>query len=135
MSTKKLGSRKVVINASTLADTPDRILELGPAGTTQQVSTLMIQFVPDLSWNGEVVVVGRMVGQAAQDGNAPFVPVPYRIVSLDNVAADYAMVSDAITGTATIQVPTNGMTIGLLGAADPVGSLTAYPWDLQGPSL
>lgn len=135
MTTKKLGSRKVVVTAATLADSTDSILELGPAGTTQQVSTMTIQFVPDLAWNGEVVVVGRSLGQAAQDGNAPFVPIPYRRVSLDNAASDRALVSDPITGTATIEVPANGLSIGLLGAAAPTGSLTAYPWDLQGPSL
>lgn len=133
MATKKVGARRVSITASAVAESPEGILELGPAGTQQQVSTMALQFNPDLAWSGEVVVVGRSLGVAAQDAQAPFLPIPYRRVNVGGLASDYALVSDPITGTAMIQVPANGLTIGLLCAVG-TGVMTVLAWDLQGPS-
>lgn len=110
-----------------------QILELGPAGSGQQVATFAIQINPNLGWNGQVVVVGRAFGKAAADVSVPWLQQPYRRVNLNNVPQDRAVVSDPIDGVAQIEVPSNGWSIGLLvtcvsGAADVVS------WPLNGPS-
>lgn len=109
------------------------LLELGPAGTTGLVSTFTVNFNPALDWNGQFVVMGRPLGVASDNANTPFVPIPYRIVSLNNSAQDYSMVSAAISGAALIQVPANGLSIALLTACS-VGKCDLTSWDLQGSS-
>jgi hypothetical protein len=109
-------------------------LELGPAGTTQQVSTMMIQFVPTNGFTGQFVVEGRLMGAAANDVDAPFGPIPYRRITLANVAQEYAMVADVIVGAATIQIPANGMDIALQMAPTSAGWCDILIWDLQGSS-
>src|ERR1700742_3619813 len=93
-----------------------QLLELGPAGTTTSVSTYVVQFNIDGSWSGSFVVMGRTMGTAADQANVPFEPIPYRRVSLNNVAQEYAIVSDPIGTAAIIQAPATGMSIGLLVA-------------------
>jgi hypothetical protein len=109
-------------------------LEIGPAGTAQQVSTLVIQFKPSLGFNGSFAVVARAMGPAANEHDAPFIPVPYRRINVANVASDYALVSDPITTTALIQVPSNGLCVALECAAPTQGQCEVMSWDLQGSS-
>lgn len=109
------------------------ISELGPAGSGGQVSTLVVQFEPSLDWVGSFVVMGKAYGKAAADKGATFVPVPYRRVNVGNFAADYLLVSDAITDTAIIQVPANGLSIGLLQACS-AGYMDIIMWRLDGSS-
>jgi hypothetical protein len=133
INTIKAGARyyKLTPAAQSLPGAP--FLELGPAGTTSLVSTLMVQFNPTDLWSGSFVVVGRMLGTAAADRDTPFVPIPYRRISLADVAQDYAMVTAQITGAAIIQIPANGMTIALMFEAL-AGQMDITAWDLQGNS-
>lgn len=109
------------------------ILEMGPASTTSGVGTFVFQFNPDLTWQGALYVMARLTGAAAAAANLPFLPVPYRRVTVNNVASDYAFVSDAITGATKIHIPSNMDSIGFLVDCD-AGSLTIIGWDLLGPS-
>lgn len=127
--TVKAGSRSYVLTSAANG----QLIELGPAGTTQSVSTLMLQVNVDALWNGQFVVMGRTLGAAADAANVPFEPIPYRRVSLNNVAQEYAIVSDAVGGNAILQIPANGMSIALLVAAS-AGMAQLVMWDLQGPS-
>ena len=101
--------------------TPDdhgQILELGPGGNNQWTGTFILQFSPDSRWNGSLIVMAKVSGQAGLDANIPFVPVPYRRVSLNNAASDYAITADTLVLPlgGKIQVPASGDSIGLLVA-------------------
>lgn len=75
------------------------------------------QFVPtDINWSGQFAIVARTPGISTSDTTVPWVPVPYRRVCLNNVASDYALVSGilVVSGPTIIQVPANGVSIGLL---------------------
>lgn len=109
-------------------------LEIGPAGTTQQVSTFMVQFNPVSNFDGSFSVQGRVMGQSAQDKAAPWGPIPYRRVTLANVAQLYEMVTDAISTGATIQIPANGLSVVLQIAPPSTGYCDIFVWDLQGSS-
>lgn len=115
-------------------------LEIGPAGTTSVVSTLLVQINPSLGFDGQFAVMGRAVGQAAKDVNAPFEPIPYRVGSLNNVAqisADgqgWPWSKDVITGPAIILIPSTGMSVVLELAAPDNGTCDVLSWDVQGPS-
>lgn len=108
------------------------ILTLGPAATSTSVGTFIVQFNPDVDSDYTAVVMGRCWGTAAQAQGVPFVPIPYRRVSLANVASDYAIVSDNLNGAALIQVPAN-WEIGLL-IATTQGTCSVCSMDLLGSS-
>ncbi len=126
-------NRTFRVNAATATLPGFPFIEIGPAGTTTFVSTMMVQFNPDNLFAGNFVVMGKMLGQAADTAGMPFLPIPYRRVSLNNVASDYAMVSDAIAGPALIEIPANGMSIVILDGLD-AGTMDLAMWDLQGNS-
>jgi hypothetical protein len=109
-------------------------LEIGPAGTSSSVSVHMVQFSPSINFDGAFVVEGRVMGTASDSANVPFVPIPYRRVSLANVAQEYAIVTDAITGAATIQIPANGLSVVLQMSVPTQGYCDIVMWDLQGSS-
>ena len=101
----------------------------GNTGDENQGGAWTFELAPDLSFDGSFVVVGRTTRvQSADSPLVPWMPIPYRRITLGNVASDYAMVSDQITNAmlpALIQVPSNGMQVGL----DPVstqGSCAVY---------
>lgn len=131
IATIKAGARRYVVTTSTANMAGWPFLELGPAGTTQQVSTMVIQFTPTVDFVGQFVVCGRNLGVAANEVDVPFVPVPYRRVNLNNLASDYTIVSDPISGVAKIAVPASGDSIALLCAIS-AGQMTITSWDLQG---
>lgn len=108
------------------------ILSLGPAGTSSSVGTFIVQFNPDVLSDYQVAVMGRVWGPAAKDKNVPFLPIPYRRCTLNNVASDYAIVSEFITGASMIQVPAN-WEIGFLVSCS-AGLCDVVSWDLQGNS-
>lgn len=108
------------------------IAELGPAGG-QAISAFCIQFAPSIDWVGQIAVLGKAFGKAAVQANALFTPVPYRRVSLGNVASDYALVGDLITDMGIILVPAYGLSIGLLQACS-AGYMDVSMWRLDGGS-
>lgn len=114
-------------------------LEIGPAGTTQQTSTMMIQFNPNDQFAGNFAVLGKMLGQAAQDRNMPFVPIPYRVGSLNNIAQidangnGWPWSTALIAGPAVIRVPAAGLSVILLIGLD-AGQMDICSWGLQGNS-
>lgn len=113
------------------------ILTFGPAATSQSVGTFIMQFNPDVDSDFSAVVMGRCWGPAAQDpslsaGAAPFMPIPYRIASLNNVAKDYAIVSATITQPALIQIPANWEIA--LEVAVTQGTCAVCSWNLPGTS-
>ena len=98
-----------------------------------RVGTIVVQFDPGLAWNGSFAVVGRVYGKPASDNGVGFVPIPYKRVSLDNVASDRALVSAVLTSTFIIEIPANGMVVALLTSAAS-GTGVVYNWPLNGPS-
>lgn len=127
--TKPISSRIYTITA---ADN-GLILDLGPAATQSNVGTFTLQFQPDITSDFQAIVMGVIYGHASNNANVAFVPVPYRRISLADVASDYALVKDPITGAALIQVPANGLSVGLLVACTK-GTCTLVSWDMNGPS-
>lgn len=133
IATIKAGARKYKVTESTARLDGHPYIELGPAGTSTLVSTFMVQFNPDENFAGDFVVMGRTMGVAADSVDVPFVPIPYRIVSLNNVAQDYDLVSAAIAGPALIQIPANGLSVVLINGLT-AGSMQLTMWDLSGSS-
>lgn len=129
MAIKPASSRYRVITPLDNGDT----LDLGPAGTESFVGTYVFQFNPDVQWNGSIAVLARLTGAAAQSANLPFLPVPYRRVTVNNVASDYTFVFDQISGATKIQVPSNMDAIGFLVSCT-AGTMSYVGWDLHGPS-
>lgn len=109
-------------------------LEIGPAGTTQQVSTFMVQFSPGGNFDGQLSVQGRTLGQITQNKELPWGPIPYRRLRLANVAQLYEMVTDVISTEGLIQIPANGLSVILQIAPPTVGYMDIAMWDLQGSS-
>ncbi len=109
-------------------------LEIGPAGTTTLVSTLAVQFAPSVGFDGQFIVEGHLMGTPAGNVNAPFGPIPYRRVTLNNIAQLYELVTDAITTSALIQIPANGLTVALQMTTPTAGYCDVLVWDLQGSS-
>lgn len=114
------------------ADDNGKILSFGPGATSSSVGTFVIQFIPDGVSDYTVTVMGRVWGQAAKDVGAEFMPIPYRRCTLANVASDYAIVSDAVSGASLIQVPANWEVGLLVGATQ--GTCDIVSWPLQGTS-
>ena len=108
------------------------ILSLGPAATSSDVGTFVIQFNPNESSDFGVIVMGRCWGVAAQSLSMPFLPIPYRRCTVNNVASDYAIVADGIDGATLIQVPAN-WEIGLEVSCT-LGQCGVASWPLQGNS-
>ena len=111
----------------------DGIFDMGPAATSHGVGTMVIQFVMSENFVGSIAVLGRVFGVAAQEADAMFGPIPYRRVQVNGAASDYTMVADAITQPGIIQIPANGLAIGL-GVSCSAGSCDVVSWDLMGPS-
>lgn len=131
--TIKGGARRYTITTDTAGLTGWPFLELGPAGTTAFASVMMIQFTPTVTFAGSFAVLGRTLGSAANEVDVPFVAIPYRRVSLADVASDYTMVSDVISTSALIQVPANGLSVALLSSIT-AGQMTITSWGLEGSS-
>lgn len=126
MAIKQRSNRRFTISADDHGD----ILEIGPAATSQSIGTMVIQFNPTAGCDYEVVLMGRVFGQNGVD--FPYMPVPYRRVTLDNVASDYAIVIDNITGASMIQVPANWALAFQVSCA--TGTCAVASWDLLGSS-
>lgn len=123
------------VSGRTYLITPDdngKILDFGPGATSSNVGTFVFQFNPDAASDYIVKVMGRCWGAAATDAQVPFVPLPYRRVTIANAASDYNIVSADLSGVNLIQVPAN-WSIGLAVIAS-VGTCRVVSWDLQGSS-
>lgn len=129
MAIKKASNRIRVI---TTEDNGDWI-EIGPASTPKFVGTFAIQFNPDITFAGEFLIGARLAGAAATEAGLPFLPVPYRRVTVNNVASDRTYVSDVITGASKIEVPASMDSIGILVECT-AGTCTIVSMDMQGPS-
>lgn len=109
---------------------------LGNAADSR-VGTWVVGFVPSADFVGAFGIVGRVTIPPAENDlgdDTTYVSIPYRRVTLAGVASDYALVSAAVGGTRDIiQIPANGMDVGLLIAAS-AGTCAIISWPLNGPS-
>lgn len=111
-------------------DDTGAILDIGPASDAGSVATYMVQVVPTLDFIGQIAVVGRVAGQTA----IPFASIPYRRVVRHSVASDYALATSTVADAAILQIPANGLDIGLEVACT-AGSCRIATGDLLGPSI
>ena len=95
-----------------------------------------LMFVPSVDYDGSIAVVGRTPRISTADLTVPWIPVPYRRITLNNVASDYAIVSTAITldGPYQILVPATGMAIGILVACN-AGQCMVYSQKMTGSTI
>lgn len=128
---KQFSSRRFTVVPGDIP--PDGIADMGPAASEARVGTYIVQFVPSGDFVGEFKVLGKLFGEAARAADASFAPIPYRRININGLASDYAIVSDVINGASIIQVPCNGMALGLLMTCS-AGSCDVVSWDLSGPS-
>ncbi len=98
-----------------------------------RVGTYVIQFVPDENWTGSFGVLARAYGSPASDNGVAFQSIPYRRVSLNGMASDRALSADPLASSFIIEVPANGLAIGLLVGVCGGGGVL-YSWPLNGPA-
>lgn len=128
MAIKQRSSRKFGFSTDDNGD----FLEIGPAGTSSTGGVMAIQLIPDQNFVGSVVIHGKIMGTAARDANVQFMPVMYRPITLNNVAADFTIpIATAVPGNSTINVPSNGVSIALLVTCS-AGTCQVVSWNLQG---
>lgn len=140
-ATIKAGSRYFKVNTDTAAITGFPYIELGPGNTSSSTGGLMIQFNPSELFAGDFVVMARTMGTAADAADIPFVPVPYRVGSLNNVAQvsvggqGWPWATAAISTSAIIWVPTNCLSVVLVDGLT-AGQMELTAWDMNGaPAL
>lgn len=95
-----------------------------------------LMFVPTVDFDGSVVVMGRTPRISTADLTVPWMPVPYRRITLNNVASDWGIVSTEITidGPYQILVPSSGMAIGLQVACA-AGQCMIYSQKMTGSTI
>ncbi len=107
------------------------ILDLGPGtATSKSVGTVTVQFTPGETWDGVFAVVGQNVNGNTADA---FIPIPYRRINVNGASSDYAITTDPITQSGMIQIPSNGMRVGLLVGVN-AGSCGLLVSRMDGPS-
>lgn len=136
MKTIYAGARYYKVQPGIVDDPGFPYIELGPPTTPTFTGTMIVQFNPGNDFDGSFVVTARPIGTAADAANVPFVPIAYRVLSLNDVPQFNAVGgppwTDAqITGVATIAIPASGLTIALLTAWN-AGSCDITPFGVQG---
>jgi hypothetical protein len=134
IATIKASNRRYRVTPATAQQVGFPFLEIGPAGTSGRTAVHMMQFSPSGGFDGQFVVEGRLLGNAADEVDVPFQPIPYRRITLANTAQDYAIVTDILTTAATIMIPASGLSIALQMSAATTGFCDIVMWDLQGSS-
>lgn len=110
------------------------ILMFGPP-SDEEPGAVVFEFNASSDFVGSFAVLGHVTGPAVP-ANAPAhpaMPVPYRRINVGGAASDYAMVSDLIANTGMIQVPANGMSIGL-GVSCSAGTCSIWRLPVEGAS-
>lgn len=91
-----------------------------------------VEFMPGPSFVGSFVILGRNANYQTHDAAVGFMPVPYRRICIDNVARDYALAPDIITGAALILVPANALSLAILVACSS-GTCDIFSLPITGP--
>lgn len=89
------------------------ILVAGNTSDENPNGAVRFWFIPDVGCDAVFTVMGRPPRLSTADGSVPWVPIPYRRITLNNAASDYAIVSDNVSGVSSILVPTVGGQVGL----------------------
>jgi hypothetical protein len=130
--TIRAGGRYFGVTPSIVSTPGFPFVEIGPGGTGAQVGAVLIQFAPSLDFVGQFIVMARPLGTAADVVDTPFVPVYYRLASLNDVAQPYTLVSDPIgAASAQIVVPSPGTSVVLLTTCS-AGQCNLTSWLLEG---
>lgn len=115
-----------------------QILSFGSTSDENPSGAWAFTFIPSIDWDGGFVVLGRPPRISTADLTVPWLPVPYRRVTVNNVCSDYAMVSDglalAVSGPYQILVPACGISIGLLVACN-AGVCMIYGQKVTGSTI
>ena len=116
-----------VVNEPTFVATPEyegNIVEFG-GPSEAECGVVTVQFDPDVDFVGSFAVVGRWRKQSAQSVGAPFLPIGYISVNLNGVAVDRSHSHAVIDGPGMIEVPANGLSVGVMVSCS-AGSCTLY---------
>lgn len=110
------------------------LLEFGIGSEFFMTGAVVIQFDPSFDFVGNLRVMGRILGQVAENDDVPFVPIPYRLISLGGVAnISRVPVLDDITQSCIIEIPISGLTGALLIACSG-GTCDCYRTAVEGCS-
>lgn len=95
-----------------------------------------LMFVPSIDFDGAFVVQGRTPRISTADLTVPWLPIPYRRITVNNVASDWSIVTDtlAISGPYQILVPASGMAISALIACN-TGQCMIYSQKMTGSTI
>lgn len=72
-----------------------------------------VQFAPDASFVGSLLVTARASGDDAVSDAVGFGTIAYRRVQLGGLASDYTLVTTTLTTDAIILVPANGLSVAI----------------------
>lgn len=114
------------LNERTLTVTPAINGMFGECGSggPQSSGWWTFHWVPDNSFVGSIVVMGRIAGQEATTDGVPQVAIPYLALYLNGVIVTPTVSSGGIWTTATItgntlfQIPTSALNVGLVFNCD-----------------
>ena len=90
------------------------ILDFGPAGAATFSGVFDIQFSPSVDFLGGVYLVGKVGGPASTPLTAPFLPMPYMRVVVNNIASDMTIVADPIDKPGMIRTVASRVSFGLM---------------------
>lgn len=90
------------------------IAVLGNTQDENPSGAISVSVYPSQDFAGSFAIVGRPPGISTSDTSVPWQAIPYRLVSLQDVASDYSFKSDTISQAAIIHVPANGLAVGIL---------------------
>lgn len=130
------GARYFKVTTATAQIPGHPYIEIGVAGTQTLTSTMIVQFTPSEDFAGDFAVLARTLGKAADTNDVPFIPVPYQVGNLNNVAQvvdgrGWPWATAAIGQTAIIAVPASGLSLALLNGLT-AGSMQITTWDVNG---
>jgi len=110
-------------------------LPTGSGGATSCVGTYLVQIVPSVDFAGSFGVVGRAqgLGIPSDTESVPFVQIPYRQIYVAGAPVSYTFSTAVLTDACLIQVPANGVSLGLLFSCT-AGHAWVYTRQLDGSS-
>ena len=96
-------------------------------GTGDETSASWITLdIRSVSGTGTLTIVARSSSKYADDDTLAFLPVMYRPMNLNGVAAAGALVVTGITTDSLVMVPASGQTIAILSTGATTGSFNVY---------
>lgn len=113
-------------------------LVLGDPALWSEMGGFLLEFVPDLSFNGSISIMARNGTIEAGEAELAPTPQPFRAFYLNGAAVaspDFVAIGTVITGRSRIMVPASGQFVILSPAATSAGQCVVYAKPLAGTTI